>query len=560
MTRKMTRLFVVLLLAQSLAIAATTSLTGSVHDSSGKPQFGAVVEIFNAASPRGLTTFTNEKGLYSFTGIAAGTYFIKATATAFLPTMRENVSVASGAHLVVNLTVNTLFEAIRWLPQQNPQTDSDDWQWTLRSAARRPILRVLEDGSPLVVSSEDNDHPVLKARVEVASLPQAMSSSDLATSFNIEQSLFSTGTLSFSGNIGSMENEPSGTVRTSYTRELSSGHKPMLAFTAARFASPDTAMHHAALNALALSLSDSFSLLNFIQLDYGTDLQSIQFRGRALALRPHGDISAHLGKNTVLEYRFATSRPTLRNQQEFAAAPADLSEANPRVSLHNDMPKIERARHNEVSLAHRFGKQNFQAALFEDSVRDPALSGAGVVSSATGDLLPDVYSSTFTFHGPAMHTYGTRMVFERDLPGSTQASFSYSYGGALFVSQPETLLDPDSSLFRMAKAHTVAMSFSGTAPRTRTYWRASYRWDSLHNAVTPVDQFNASPGQADNYLSFFVRQPLPCPGFIPGKMEALVDVRNLLAQGYVPMMGADGRTLYLVQTARSVRGGVAFSF
>ena len=44
------------------------------------------------------------------------------------------------------------------------------------------------------------------------------------------------------------------------------------------------------------------------------------------------------------------------------------------------------------------------------------------------------------------------------------------------------------------------------------------------------------------------------------KMEALVDVRNLMAQGYVPVVGQDGQTIYLVQSARSIRGGVAFSF
>jgi hypothetical protein len=43
-------------------------------------------------------------------------------------------------------------------------------------------------------------------------------------------------------------------------------------------------------------------------------------------------------------------------------------------------------------------------------------------------------------------------------------------------------------------------------------------------------------------------------------MDALIDIRNLLAQGYVPVMGNDGHTVYLVQAARSVRGGVAFTF
>ncbi len=34
-------------------------------------------------------------------------------------------------------------------------------------------------------------------------------------------------------------------------------------------------------------------------------------------------------------------------------------------------------------------------------------------------------------------------------------------------------------------------------------------------------------------------------GFLPAHMEALIDLRNLLAQGYVPVMGQDGQTVYL---------------
>jgi hypothetical protein len=39
-----------------------------------------------------------------------------------------------------------------------------------------------------------------------------------------------------------------------------------------------------------------------------------------------------------------------------------------------------------------------------------------------------------------------------------------------------------------------------------------------------------------------------------------VDIRNLLAQGYVPVLGQDGHTVYLVQSARAIRGGLAFTF
>ncbi|HKD45879.1 MAG TPA: hypothetical protein VKD24_09475, partial [Candidatus Angelobacter sp.] len=72
-----------------------------------------------------------------------------------------------------------------------------------------------------------------------------------------------------------------------------------------------------------------------------------------------------------------------------------------------------------------------------------------------------------------------------------------------------------------------------------------------------VDAFNASPGQTDPYLSVFVRQPIPGAA---GRLDALVDIRNLLAQGYLPVSAPDGRTVYLVQSARSLRAGLAFTF
>ena len=67
------------------------------------------------------------------------------------------------------------------------------------------------------------------------------------------------------------------------------------------------------------------------------------------------------------------------------------------------------------------------------------------------------------------------------------------------------------------------------------------RWTSGDNTLTGVDVFNASAGQTDPFLNLFVRQPLPHMRFMPGNMEALVDLRNLLAQGYVPVIGPDGR-------------------
>ena len=41
---------------------------------------------------------------------------------------------------------------------------------------------------------------------------------------------------------------------------------------------------------------------------------------------------------------------------------------------------------------------------------------------------------------------------------------------------------------------------------------------------------------------------------------ASAEVRNMLAQGYLPITGADGRRLLLVQSPRALRGGFSFIF
>ena len=180
------------------------------------------------------------------------------------------------------------------------------------------------------------------------------------------------------------------------------------------------------------------------------------------------------------------------------------------------------------------------------------------MSAESGDVLPDVYSGTFSYQGNDFTTRGMRVVLQRKLLSDLTATLDYAYGGVLDLSRPDVQLQDAREWIRAEQRQAVAAKFSGTLPKAKTRWIASYRYTGGHT-LTPVDLFNTSAGQADPYLNLFIRQPIPA-SFLAGHMEILMDLRNLLAQGYVPVMGRDGRTLYLVQSARSVRGGVAFSF
>jgi len=261
----------------------------------------------------------------------------------------------------------------------------------------------------------------------------------------------------------------------------------------------------------------------------------------------------------VLEYRYATSEPDNRLDKDFDSAPADLNESGPRVSMTRYAPTVEHAHHQELSLSHRIGRNSLQLAAYVDRVSDPALTGIGEFGTGNGNVLPDLYSGTFTYQGNNFHTQGMRFVLQRKLTSDITGTLDYEYGGVLDLATPNASLESVSESGLVRQRHSVAGKITGLVPKSKTRWMASYRWID-GQALTPVDMFNASAGQADPYLNLFFRQPIPGTGFFPGHLEAIVDLRNLLAEGYVPVLGHDGHTVYLVQSARAVRGGVAFTF
>src|SRR3569833_2122461 len=145
--------------------ASIGTVSGVVRDSSGVPQMGAAVELLKPDLTVVAAVYTNSKGSYSFANVLPGRYAVKAMGTSFLPSLRENVRVRTAA--VVNLTLNTLYEVMQWLPAEPKRANGnkDDWEWTLRSAANRPLLRWLEDGPLVVVADRPGAKPRLKARL-----------------------------------------------------------------------------------------------------------------------------------------------------------------------------------------------------------------------------------------------------------------------------------------------------------------------------------------------------------------------------------------------------------
>jgi hypothetical protein len=552
------------------------AISGYVRDGSGAPQMGAAVEILGSAA-QALKVFTDDHGFYSVAKLLPGTYSVKVSAPSFLPALREKIGVRAGAKMMVNITLTTLFEAIQLVPLQN-QADDDDWKWTLRSVANRPILRVLDDGTTVVaLSGESTANHGVKGNVAfLAGSPgQGFGSpaEDMNADFAVEHSLLSTGTLRLNGNVGygtDGQGTPSGVIRTTYTNRFNGVFEPSVAITALRLNSPDmNTMPAASLQALSATSSDRIVLGDKVEIKIGSELQAIQFMGRVNTFKPFGSADLHISPNMVVEYQYASSVPNtgvgsgfgdsgLADNDRIESASSDLSETAPRMSMTNFTPAVERAHHQEVSVSQRIGKNNMQVAFYSDRIIDPMLTGVGEMSAESGDVLPDIYSGTFSYQGNDFSSSGMRVVLQRKLLSDLTATLDYAYGGVLDLSRPDVQLQDARDWIHSERRQAVAAKFSGMVPKSKTRWIASYRYAG-GRTLTPVDEFNTSAGESGPYLNFCIRQPIPA-NFMAGHMELLVDLRNLMAQGYVPVMGQDGHTVYLVQSARSVRGGLAFSF
>jgi hypothetical protein len=107
------------------------------------------------------------------------------------------------------------------------------------------------------------------------------------------------------------------------------------------------------------------------------------------------------------------------------------------------------------------------------------------------------------------------------------------------------------------RAQTYSISLSGTLDGTGTRWRASYRWQP-EDTVTEVAPY--AEDAAEPYLNLRLRQPIHLGRDGSSGFVALLDVQNMLAEGYRPYILSDGSVLVFAQGQRGIRGGLAFTF
>jgi hypothetical protein len=142
------------------------------------------------------------------------------------------------------------------------------------------------------------------------------------------------------------------------------------------------------------------------------------------------------------------------------------------------------------------------------------------------------------------------------------ATAGYQYAGALAPGAAVMTQGADELRSSMRKTQRGAafVRVTGKSPFTGTHFTSSYQWTD-YSVISPVHLSLTQRGTIDPGFNVFLRQPIPgVPSVFSGRLEATADLRNLLAQGYVPIFSPDGRQVFLIQSPRSLRGGLSFIF
>lgn len=128
--------------ASPLKVAGT--INGTVQNSRGVPQLGAVVQLYNRQDRPIQRVLTDANGKFQFAGLAPDHYSIKVTMAAFFPALRDDILVQPGTQSLLAVHLSSFLSSIQvsYPPMQNGSLLTDDWKWVLRTAtSTRPVTR-----------------------------------------------------------------------------------------------------------------------------------------------------------------------------------------------------------------------------------------------------------------------------------------------------------------------------------------------------------------------------------------------------------------------------------
>ena len=563
-------------------------ISGVVGDSMGIPQMGAVVLLFNRQDRAYGKVQTDDRGQFRFLGLVPDLYSVKVTLATFVPALKKNILVQPGMRSVLNVNLNTLFSTIQlaYPSVESGSLMSDEWKWVLRTASStRPVLRFVD--GPLAGNRANSARSAMFSdtrgilRVSAGDGPLVTgigNEADLGTAFALATSLYGDNMLQVSGNVGygSQTGVPTAAFRTSYSRSLAGGSPEVSVtmrqlFLPGRLGAALTGAESALpiLRSMSAAFNDRSQITEDAALQYGFTLDSVSFFDRLNYFSPYARLSYKAGDNGEVDFAYTSGngRPDLAGTvSQDSDLQRDLGTLGlfPRISLRGARPKIQRGEEYELTYSLKSRSRTYQISAYRESVTNAALSlvaPAGMYGG--GDILPDLFSGNSIFDAGDFRSAGYTAAITQNVGEHLSATLMYGSMGALTAESREIVSNsPDElrSMIRSGRKQAATTRVTATLPWTGTHMIASYQWTDSHRWAMPGHLYSTQAVRPMPGLNVYIRQPIPGFSILPWRMEATADLRNMLAQGYLPLGMVDGQRMLLVATPRSFRGGLSFIF
>ncbi len=542
--------------------ASDAAVSGVVRDAHGTPQLGALVELLAPDATILARAFTDEHGRYLLNAVLPGNYQLRASAAFLLPVLRGNLHLKGGGRTVADLTMTAIFEAGAWLPAEKRTSaePNDDWRWTLRSTANRPLLRLA--GAPSDPSASGTSSSADHARSSVAGGQIAFISGDGSFGEGGNRQVVTIGRSVADGDASILKadlgNNASGAGTSvvlgaglEHERAWGGGTRLFVSFAS----HPELQTGSSSgLQVLHTATTEKIAIGDAVMVDAGTLFTAEHLLGTRFNAAPYIRVAFRPSSEITIEYRLATDRALQSSE--------DLDQVSlPEEALVDaaGAPLILKGLHQEIALTRTDERRSLTFAVYRDSNPTDQLGGGGLMSQHDLLGLPAIYdptTDTLRLASKGETSSGVRIAWTEKLTPMLSACVEGEVGAALEADDPFLQL---SDLAGQLHPHTAA-ALSGKlqvhARRSGTRVDIGYRWQPVRS-LTQVDRYDANP--EDAYLGVHFQQKLWAGRRLKG-LNAVAEATNLLSQGYEPVVGPDGQTFFLAQVPRGIQGGLAFNF
>ncbi len=563
----------------SLALSGT--ILGEVKSVAGVVEMGAKVLLYDRHDQLVRQVLTNEQGRFGFASLSPDVYSIRVTLASFVPALRRNITVAAGTENLLQINLSGIFSTVDLVSSAAHGTlMGDDWKWVLRAApATRPILRFLPAVSSSQTSSSrpfsdmfSQTEGMLKVSAGDADALSAFNQQDLGTQFALATSIYGKSRLQFSGDLGyaTAGGLPAGGFRTTYSRTSDSGSNPEITLSMRQIYLPDGRGDAGpALRTASLGVFDHIDLTDNLHLEYGFNYESVTFLDHLNYVSPFARATYDLGEHDSLRVAFSSgTQPEqllARNVESADELNQDLEALAmaPRVSLSDAHARVERRESFEASYQHVSGSRTYSAGIYHESVSNAAflLSGAANFLPSS-DLLTEMGTNSQIFNAGSYQRTGYSASVTQALGEHLELALSAGRGGALLAgADGSTDAASLRGAIRAVQRNWLTARLSHTLAATGTRVITSYGYTDFRTLM-PAHLSLTDQSNQDIGWNIYIRQPLPSlPGMFGsfGRFEASAEVRNLLAEGYLPVMVNDQRAV-LTNSPRALRGGLSFIF